>query len=282
MGDKTGAAVGQRLRKALKQINITQAQLAEELGMSQQVISQRISGETPIGDKVAIHLATRYGINLQWLYTGCSISTVGRGGPYRGDLDSFQELEDTELLQELSARLRRQREVAPTPVPVVRTTAEVPEECDPGAGFHSAVPYTKGLHGIVKDSIPQEDVAGVFVIHRSKITDMSMLRCAQIQGFHLGPLLPHGSIIGVDKSRTDMERLNGTAACIWTEPGNPETLKIRFVLHWPEEDTVEFGPGSEGEFEVPREVVSVEEAESGMIVGQVVWAFHRMDVIEVT
>ena len=281
MDGKTSKAVGQRLRKALKQINITQAQLAEELGMSQQVISQRISGETPIGDRVAIHLALQYGINLQWLYTGCSISTVGRGGPYRGDLSSFEQLEDTALLQELSARLQRQREVAPTPVPVVRALGEVPEECDPGAGFHLAVPYTKGLHGIVKDSIPREEVAGVFVIHRSKITDMSMLRSVQIEGAHLGPLLPHGSIVGIDKSKTDLRNLDGTAACIWTEPGNPETLKIRFVVHWPEEDKVEFGPGSEGEFEVPREVMGVKEAESGIILGQVIWAWHRTDVIEV-
>jgi transcriptional regulator with XRE-family HTH domain len=62
--------VGRRLEQSLIAIGKKPAEIARLFGISQQRLSNYITGARPLDIEVAMKLSARFGITLDWLYMG--------------------------------------------------------------------------------------------------------------------------------------------------------------------------------------------------------------------
>ncbi len=62
-------AVGKRLRE-LRGFDMTQNELARELGISQGQLSRYEKGESEIGPEVLLRISNRFGKTMEWILTG--------------------------------------------------------------------------------------------------------------------------------------------------------------------------------------------------------------------
>jgi transcriptional regulator with XRE-family HTH domain len=61
--------VGRRLRE-LRGFDITQIDLAQELGISQGQLSRYERGESEIGPEILLRISNRFGKTIEWILTG--------------------------------------------------------------------------------------------------------------------------------------------------------------------------------------------------------------------
>ena len=62
--------IGARLKEVRRALNLTQHQLAEILGVSRFAVIKWEKGERDIPTEVYEALATKFGVNINWLLTG--------------------------------------------------------------------------------------------------------------------------------------------------------------------------------------------------------------------
>ncbi len=62
-------AVGRRLRE-LRGFDLTQKELARQIGISQGQLSRYEKGKSEIGPEVLLRVSQRFGKNVEWLLTG--------------------------------------------------------------------------------------------------------------------------------------------------------------------------------------------------------------------
>ena len=62
--------IGPRLRRLREHIGLSQAKMAESLGITQPQWSQYESGSRKLTIEVAGTIATRYSVTLDWMYRG--------------------------------------------------------------------------------------------------------------------------------------------------------------------------------------------------------------------
>ncbi len=62
-------AVGRRLRE-LRGFDMTQAEFAEEIDVSQSYLSSAERGENEIGPAILLRISRRFGKSIEWLLTG--------------------------------------------------------------------------------------------------------------------------------------------------------------------------------------------------------------------
>lgn len=61
--------VGRRLRE-LRGFDLTQAEMAKRLGVSQSYLSSAERGENEIGAEILLRMSSEFGKSLEWLLTG--------------------------------------------------------------------------------------------------------------------------------------------------------------------------------------------------------------------
>ena len=67
-------AVGRRIRE-LRGFDVSQAQFARELGVSQGQLSRYEQGSSEIGAEVLLRLARKYEKTIEWLLTGKTLAS---------------------------------------------------------------------------------------------------------------------------------------------------------------------------------------------------------------
>lgn len=80
------------LKEFFKAQGLTQQNIAERFGVSQQYVASLLNGTTPFGKKVAHKWAEEFGLSEAWLLTGIGCLTTGNivqnnqsGDNYQGD-----------------------------------------------------------------------------------------------------------------------------------------------------------------------------------------------------
>ena len=68
-----GEKVAQRIQRLMNALNMTQKQLAEQLGITQPAISKYLQGRIPPAD-VLLNIAQLSGVSIEWILTGSAAS----------------------------------------------------------------------------------------------------------------------------------------------------------------------------------------------------------------
>ncbi len=68
-----GDKVAQRIQRLMNALNMTQKQLAEQLGITQPAISKYLQGRIPPAD-VLINIAQLSRVSIEWILTGSAVS----------------------------------------------------------------------------------------------------------------------------------------------------------------------------------------------------------------
>ncbi len=240
--------VGQRLKFARSAIETSQAKLAAELGIAQSTLADYEREKYDVPRPVCLAMEYRFGINHLWLLTG-------EGNPF---LPTKPEAE---------ARGRPVAGAAAVRPVVVTDPSELERlETLEGRDRFYAVPYLRDAASAGQGLIVEDAVEGYCIIHERAAPRPENLRCLRISGDSMAPLLPEGSIVGVDITLKHPRVVDGKIICARSDEGHVIKrlqLQQRYALLFSE---------SENHDRYPPIVISLK-SEEDFIVGQVVWAW---------
>jgi transcriptional regulator with XRE-family HTH domain len=72
-----GNAVAGRVQRIMRMLNLTQRQLAEQLGVTQPAVSKYLQGRIPPAE-IVLQLAQLAGVDMEWILTGEEHKAAGR------------------------------------------------------------------------------------------------------------------------------------------------------------------------------------------------------------
>lgn len=228
-------SAGARLRRARKELGISQAEMAGRVGLAQNSIAVYESGTRTPPLPVLLALEHELLINHQWILDGTGEPFLGSKsyGPVlvttEADLDRIDHLE--------------------------------------GRDKYYAIPYLRDPAAAGAGLVMEDQVSGYCVIHERVAPHPEQLRCVRISGDSMAPTLTDGSIVAVDVSITDLRLVEGKIVCARTAEG--EVVIKRLRLHG--RHVLLYSENADQEKHPPL-IVDLQELPEPVI-GQVVWAW---------
>ncbi len=229
------ATVGARLRAVRHRLGLSQAELAEAVGVSQGTVASYEADRRAPPTPVLLALEHTLNINHRWLLEGA-------GEPLAGP--------------------------RPTRPAIVADPAQLGRlEQLEGQDQYYVVPYLRDPAAAGEGLVMEEQVEGYCVIHRRVAPRPEVIRCVRISGDSMAPTLTDGSIVAVDISPLPMRALEGRIVCCRTGEGAVVIKRLRLRSRY----ALLFSD-NEDQRRYPPIVVDLQEIEEPVI-GQVIWAW---------
>jgi SOS-response transcriptional repressor LexA len=226
---------GERLKSVRTELRLSQAEMAQAIGITQSSIAAYEGRRRAIPRPVLLALEHRFRINHEWVLRG-----VGE-------------------------RLTSARPVKP----VIATN---PKELESlrrleGEDRYYAVPYLRDPAAAGAGLIMEEQVEGYCVIHQRVAPHPERIRCVRISGDSMAPTLTDGSIVAIDTIPIPLRNLEGRIVCSRTPDGTVVIKRLRVRNHF----ALLFSD-NEDQQTFPPIVLDLRELEDPVI-GQVIWAW---------
>ncbi len=233
-GSQSGG-VGDRLRRARKDLGLNQSEMAEAVGVTQSTVAAYEANRREPPLPFLLALEHRFQLNHQWVQDGTGEPFTGVRPEKPVILTSEEELADLRRLE--------------------------------GVDQYYAVPYLRDPAAAGAGLIMEEQVEGYCIIHRRVAPRPQTLRCVRISGDSMAPTLTDGSIVAVDTTPIPLRGLEGKIVCAHTGEGTVVIKRLRlrdhYLLLWSDNaDHIRY----------PPIIVDLEEVEEPVI-GQVIWAW---------
>jgi hypothetical protein len=228
-------------------------ELARRLGLPARTWYNYETGVT-VPAEVLLGFIDQTGANPLWLLSG-------EGMKYRRNQDEMilSELSPIELIRRGLEKLEQE----PHDVVIVAPD-NLPGEAMSDFVAVSLVP----LHDIARRPIDPSQVEGYIMAYRQWLPNPSETVGARLEDDAMHPILPNGSIVAVDRSVTDPQRLQGRIVAASPE-GDPviRWLEIsgRHMILRPNQPNRDH----------PLIPVEIDGASEGLVIGQVVWSWSR-------
>jgi SOS-response transcriptional repressor LexA/DNA-binding XRE family transcriptional regulator len=236
-------AIGKRLKTARKQLGLSQAAMAAELGLPQSTLADYELDRYAIPHDVCLAIEYKFGINHDWVLTG------------KGE-------------QFLAAEPRTGG-AAPVLRPVIVTGKAELERLEQleGRDRYYAIPYLRDAAAAGTGRIVEDEVEGYCIIHERVAPRPQNLRCVRVSGDSMSPALTDGSIVAVDITRRNPKQLEGRIVCARVSEDEVVLKRLRLRGRY----ALLFSD-NEDQHKYPPIVVDMSERPD-LLIGQVVWAW---------
>jgi transcriptional regulator with XRE-family HTH domain len=230
-----GDSVGERLRAARNELGLSQAELADGIGITQSSVAAYEAGARVPPRPVALALEHRFNIDHDWLLDGAGdpFTRVGAEKPIIAT--SPDELQRLELLE--------------------------------GRDQYYAIPYLRDPAAAGEGLLMEDQVEGYCVIHKRVAPRPETIRCVRIAGSSMAPTLTDGSIVAVDITPLPLRAVEGKIVCSRTPEGTVVIKRLRLRNHF----ALLFSDNDD-QRAYPPIVLDLREMDDP-IVGQVIWAW---------
>jgi len=228
-------SVGQRLRAARAELELTQADMARAVGVTQSSIAAYEADQRRPPLPVALALEHVFRLNHVWLLEGKGQRLVAARPARPAIVTSPRELRELE---------RRE-----------------------GTDRYHAVPYLRDAAAAGAGLIMDDQVEGYCVIHQRVAPHPETIRCVRIRGDSMAPTLTDGSIVAVDTTPVPLRNLEGRVVCSRTAEATVVIKRLRLRDHY-----VLLFSDSADQQTFPPLVVDLRELEEP-IIGQIIWAW---------
>lgn len=235
--------VGQRLRAARKALGISQAEVAQQLGLPQSTVSDYELDKSPVQHDMCLAMEYKFGINHSWVLTG------------QGEMF-------------LTAR-PRPGGALPVERPIIITDKaelEVLENLE-GRDRYYAVAYLRDAAAAGTGRIVEDEIEGYCIIHERVAPRPENLRCIRVSGDSMTPALTDGSIVAVDITLKTPRRADGRIVCARISEDEVVIKRLRLrgqyaLLFSDNEDQHKF----------PPTILDLDKHKD-FLIGQIVWAW---------
>jgi transcriptional regulator with XRE-family HTH domain len=226
---------GDRLRAARKELDMSQTELAEAIGVTQSSVAAYESHGRLPPMPVLLALEHVLRIDHEWVMegTGAPFCDVAAPRPV-----VFVDEQERGRLRELE-----------------------------GEDAYYAVPYLRDPAAAGQGLVMEEHVAGYCLVHRRVAPKPDSLRCVRISGDSMAPTLTDGSIVAVDVTPVPLRNLQGRIVCSRTADGGVVIKRLRVRGHF-----LLLFSDNEDQRTFPPLVLDLRETEDP-IIGQVIWAW---------
>jgi len=219
--------LGSRVREARERQELTQEQLSEETGLSQDAIT-RLERDVTKKHQVAdlVGLAKTLRVDLYWLLTGEGSMTRPAGdlAVVEGGVPAevLEAVPDQELLDQVGHRMR-----GVTPIEVAAELTIIGDEealaaADGNAwrDQYVALPLLRdeAAAGMGRE-IDDNAIDGYVILYRAWIDRPEDIRCLRVTGDSMAPILAERSIVAIDTASRVIEDLHGKMVAALTDDG---------------------------------------------------------------
>lgn len=233
-GEQNGT-LGRRLRAVRHRLDLSQAELAAEVGITQGTVASYEADRRQPPMPVLLALEHTLHINHEWLLDGTGEPLTGVRPARPTIVTDPEELGRLEQLE--------------------------------GQDQYYVVPYLRDPAAAGEGLIMEEHVEGYCIIHRRVAPRPEVIRCVRISGHSMAPTLTDGSIVAVDISPLPMRVLEGKIVCCRTAEGTVVIKRLRLRGRY----ALLFSD-NEDQRRYPPIVVDTREVEEPVI-GQVIWGW---------
>ena len=235
--------VGQRLKAARKELGMSQAEMALELGLAQSTFADYELDKYPVQRDMCLALEYKFGINHDWILAGRG-ETFLTSRPQPGG-------------------------APPVARPIIITDKSELERLDnlEGRDRYHAVAYLRDAAAAGSGRIVDDAVEGYCIIHERVAPRPENLRCVRLSGDSMAPVLTDGSIVAVDITLNNPRQADGKIVCarVSEEEVVIKRLRLRgqYALLFSE---------NEDQHKFPPVIVDLNK-QKDFLIGQVVWAW---------